>query len=195
VNDVVAGLGRLDNPAGLWQLARAANSFQATRRAVNSYSPQETLRTPPSPDTYVVPRLNPVNPSELAVDDAGKPEPLRPYDVVYLSDPARAETEMTKKDSTKRPKLVTETTAAKAVRLRAAARASLKAGLGDLEALTDLGHADVTLQPVLGDLATWRDLIETIEKINGLLYANQPAMPSLVDDLETHEDDPEDGLV
>lgn len=193
INSVVTGLG--SHEAGLWLLAHAANAFQADRRAVNSYTEQELRRTAPAPGSYTVPRPDPDNPAQPKRDNADQAEPLTSYWVVYHSDPARAETEKAKKakkDATAKP--IVETNAAKVIRLRSQIRSSLNAALGDLQGALALGNSDPTLQPILGDRATWQDLVDTVGKLNGVLYSSPPPAPSLVVDDEDDEDQDEDGL-
>ncbi|MFG1719132.1 hypothetical protein ACGFII_10905 [Micromonospora chalcea] len=187
VNDVVAGLGT--SADGLWLLARAANAFRADRRAINSYTSQELQRTSPAAGSYVVPRPRPDDPSKLLHDNAGQPDPLVPYWVVHYSDPARTAQEKAKKAAAPKPAPTTESGAAKVVRLRAAVQSQLNAALADLKTLITLGSADLSLEPVLGDQATWKSLVDTNSEINGALYSARPPAPSVVVTVPDEEDD------
>jgi hypothetical protein len=176
VNDVVADLGRAENVAGLWQLARAANAFRADRRATNSFTPQEALRRPPGPDSYTVPAVDPRNPAALLYDNANAVRPLTTYHLVYLSNPERAEEEKEKK---KAQPTSTETTAAKAKRLRAQVVKQVEAGHDDLTALIDLAAVDPTVQPIFGDMELWQKLVTNLQKLTGLVFTHQPVAVSL----------------
>ncbi|GLY31506.1 hypothetical protein [Kineosporia sp. NBRC 101731] len=188
VNDVVAELGRASNEAGLWQLARAANAFRADRRASNSFTRQEVLRTPPGPDNYTVPQVKRSRPSELVLDNAQQPVALTPFELLYTSNPQRAEDEKAKKDKTTKQPKPAETTAAKVRRLRASLAQQVRGSQEDLRALIALG-ADPTVQPVLGDHELWQGLMSAVQEIMGQLYVAQPPAPSLID---FDEDEPEE---
>ncbi|MBG0567825.1 hypothetical protein [Actinoplanes aureus] len=193
VNDVVADLGRVDNTAGLWQLARAANAFRAGRRAANSYTPQEALRRPPGPGAYTIPWVDPKNPAALTYDNAGQLRPLTTYHLVYLSNPQRAEEE---KEEAKKKALpgtaLTETAAEKMARLRGQVVQQLQAGHDDFTALVDLSSTDPTLQPALGDRELWQNLVTVLQKLNGLVFTNEPPSPSLIDSEPEDEPDEEE---
>ncbi|MGV9764752.1 hypothetical protein [Micromonospora tulbaghiae] len=193
VNDVVTGLGRPDNEAGLWLLARAANAFRPDRRAINSFTAQELLRKPPGPDCYIVPAVDPKQPSLLPTDAAGQVKRLTAYDVVYLSDPERAEQEAEEAEKTSSKSGPTETNAAKAARMRTNVVKQLKSTRQDLNNLVAMAAADVTLNPVLGDMETWEVLQQAVAEITSVLYTNKPPAPTLFDfDDELPDEDEQD---
>lgn len=86
---IVAGLGTTEE--GLWLLARAANAFDPDRKAVNSFTDTELAANPDlGAGAYVVPRVDPRNPSRMETDQAGMPKHLNVGQVVTVSDRHRA---------------------------------------------------------------------------------------------------------
>jgi hypothetical protein len=173
VNEVVTNLGNTE--MGLWLLARAANAFSPTRRAVNSFTPKELMHLAPT-DTYVVPRIDPEQPQRLHTDNAGQYERLTTYEVVYLSDPERARNaESTRKDVEDRQrKTNAETNSQKAERYRTELKKYLDTALNSLKSLMDLGGVDGSLQPILVNTETWQGLDNTARALSGELYNQKP---------------------
>ena len=90
---VVEKLG--ESGAGLHQLARAADTFEAdrpTHEALSDVERRDGLTG------YAHARVDVDNPSQAVVDAAGTPEPLTVYHVVEMSDPKRAQDEQEASD-------------------------------------------------------------------------------------------------
>lgn len=175
VNDIVADLGRNDNEAGLWLLARAANAFRADQKAINSFTPKELLRNPGfRANTYVVPRIDPVDSTALAIDNTGQPERLTTYEVVHVSNPERSAEEREKRKPTAKPRAGKETDTAKAVRLRGNINTAIHTALNDIKALRGLANINGAVNPVLGDHAAWTALSSAVQEIQGLVFMSKP---------------------
>jgi hypothetical protein len=163
VNEIVANLGNTD--AGLWLLARAANAFQADRRAANSYSEKEWLKNPPT-DAYDIPDVDLDSPHEEPPRGAERVR-LTPYRVVLVSDPVRAaiaEAEAEKSEAA--TENATEPSSEKAHRYRELLKKNIEAATSSLSSLVKLGKADPSVHPLLVDTATWQELDQAARKMS-----------------------------
>lgn len=190
VNEVVAKLGH--STAGLWLLARAANAFDPTKKAINSFTPKEILEG--AVGEYVVPGIDAKKPDTVPLDNAGQPARLTPYRVVSLSDPARAaEMENIKKESEDKKKAAgAQTNQEKAQRLRKTLKQSLETALNSLETLVSLGDFDSSLVPIFVDETTWSPLEVSARKISGKLFNLEPPRKSTLAGESPDDEDPED---
>lgn len=192
---VVAGLGKTE--AGLRMLARAANAFDPTKPAVNSFTAAE-LRDPALmtviANAYRVPRIHPDDPSRLAVDNAGQVEAVTEGEIVRLSDPVRAAKAEADAKARKagKPAPVIKTAAEQA----AARKHNIKTGLvtvdDDLTALLSLAP-QLTSHP-FGTEDFWQELNTTVGSIQAKIFSHKPPADdigdSIVDDSEDEDEMP-----
>lgn len=189
VDSVITGLGSTE--AGLWLLARAANAFDSDRQAINSFTKSDLTANPGLTRTaYLVPRLDPSDPSRIKTDKANAPEPITEGEIVRLSDPtraARADADSRKKQQ-RRGKQVKKTEAERAADLRHSIRTGLVTLDDDLKAVLAIGNgSDGSCGAPLGTHDHWQDLIRVAGGIFSLIQMNEP--PTVV---PTERDD-EDG--
>jgi hypothetical protein len=176
-NDIVAGLGSRDNEAGLYLLAHAAQAFQADKPAVNSFSERDFKDEKHLPaEAYTVPAVNPEQPGTTLLDGTGQPVRLRQYEVVRLSDPARAAKAVAEADSAQRTGYeMPEGSGEKANVLRTQLESGLKTVEDLLISLLRLANSgDEAVGAALGTRDDWVRLSSVGHKISSLITLNEP---------------------
>lgn len=167
--EIVAGLG--NSEAGLWLLARAANAFDASRAAVNSFTENE-LAQGDGKGSYVVPRLDPEDPSRIKTDNAGAPEPITDGEIVRLSDPDRAAGADVGREK-RRPKAEpTPTPSEQAATLRQRVVSRLSEADYALKALLNL-RSQIVGHP-FGSHDVWENLNRIVSGLQAAVYVNEP---------------------
>ncbi|MGP3936348.1 hypothetical protein [Nonomuraea sp. KM88] len=177
VDDVIAGLARADNPAGLLLLAHAANRFDADRVAVNSFTDKQLIKEGAEDDRYILVDVDLEAHDGIARDGAGVPRRLDEYTVVKLSDPQRAAQE-------EEGRAAADDTAPKPVLDQMADhRRKLLGTLTDAqEALTQLIRLSQTPEAAgahpLGSRREWAKLSKLAVKVQSTIYSNEPDLDS-----------------
>jgi|GEM_PF-5957561 len=191
--EVVGGLG--NSEAGLWLLARAANAFDAHRAALNSFTEIE-LAQGEGKGSYVVPRLDPEDPSRIKTDNAGAPEPITEGEIVRISDPVRAAA-ADESRAKRRPRVATPkpTPSQQAVALRLTVHSRLSEADDALKALLAL-QTQITGHPI-GSHEVWEDLYRIVSGLQAAVYTNEPKpeshRPYAPDDDEADGGEAEEG--
>ncbi|MYW04222.1 hypothetical protein [Streptomyces sp. SID3343] len=91
VNLTVTKLSEPTNEKGLWLLAHAADRFDATRGAVNSFTDSQVEKSGGSGEQfYTHVKVDLTSHDKILRDEAGSPVPLTQHEVVTVSDPVRA---------------------------------------------------------------------------------------------------------
>ncbi|MBF4577150.1 hypothetical protein [Frondihabitans sp. VKM Ac-2883] len=174
VSDVVSGLGT--NEYGLWILARAANAFDASGVAANSFTErdlQSNSNASQIASSYRVGMVDPEHPNQFLVDNSGQPRLMREREVVTASNPQRAA--KPKQDLAGGASSPTqETDAARAARLRVAIRTGLTHVDDQITELTTIPSGAGIGQP-FSTLEEWQELTFIVNKITAGLYQNVPA--------------------
>lgn len=182
-NDIAAGLGSPDNEAGLFQLAYAAQTFQPNRPAVNSFSDRDFRDQSLPAGAYIVPAIDPEKPSTVLTDGAGKPQPLTQFEVVRLSDPARAAKAIAEAGADAARAAGYEMPQSDGQRANQL-RTKLGSGLKSIEDLLDclLGLTSGDVGHPLGSREEWSDLSIRAHKISSLITVNEPREETPVSD-------------
>jgi hypothetical protein len=172
-NEIVDGLGASE--AGLYQLAYAAQAFQADRPAINSFSDRELKdQKHLAAGAYAVPAVNPDDPSTIFLDGTGQPERLRQYEVVRLSNPARAtqaSTETAEEVGYKLP----VSRGAQAQKLRGELDSLLKMAKDRLRELLDMEDSgEDGIGPALGTHDEWMRLSSVAQKVSSMITLHEP---------------------
>jgi hypothetical protein len=187
VDQVVAGLA--ENKEGLWILAVAANSFDADRECINSFSAAQLLSKDKS-EMYVIPDIDPECPDRLRRDRGGVAVlPLSPWRIVLASDPVRALQYLdNQNDDNNNEGTVAE-------RLDAKRRGLVQAVEAAQEKLADLlDYAktpevkQTTLEP-FGSHPEWKSLDDEVRDLATTIYNHRP--DQLDDDEEYDESEEE----
>jgi hypothetical protein len=187
VDIVISGLGNSER--GLYLLAHAANSFDPSRKALNSFTPKELLALSEDQraDAYSVFKPDPENPAEFEVDKTGQPVLLSQYDIVYTSNPARADTAIRDRDRERRKRQGKETDSEKAGRLRSEFAENLEHALKDARMLVALANSNGAVGHAFGAAQEWRSLNKTFRDLQKVWLRNEP------DDLDEDQDHDEAG--
>lgn len=190
VDVVIEGLA--ESELGLCLLAHVANAFDPDRIAVNSFTKKELTTNPDlAKDTYVVPRPDPSNPYEIELDVNGHAKALEIYDVVYASNPARAEDEKVKNDTPPQD----ETPPQRANRLRKKLVAMLTDAVATSTDLSATTNADggITGGP-FGDRATYDTVDKFVRDLQLFVLSNAALVPSdAATDAAEAEDEVDEG--
>ncbi|MGY1697035.1 hypothetical protein ACI780_19205 [Geodermatophilus sp. SYSU D00814] len=180
-NDVIAELGHQDNKAGLYQLAHAAQAFQADAAAINSFSKRDFKDGGKLPEnSYAVPVVDPDQPETTLVDGTGQAELLERGEVVRLSDPERAARAMAEQQEEQARsggfRMPEGTPGQQASSYRQALRKELESAVDLLESLLRLAATgDGAVGPALGTKDDWRQLSTMGSKISALITLNEPS--------------------
>ena len=195
-NEIAAGLSRRDNETGLYQLAYVAQTFQSDKPAVNSFSDRDFRDQNLPAETYVVPAIDPETPSTTLKDGAGQPRPLTQFEVVRLSDPARAAKALADAtaDNTRAAGYeMPQSDGQLANLLRTQLESDLKSVEDRLGRLLRLAIADDrTVGPALGSRENWTELSTRAQKISSLITVNEPPEEILAVDEASDDDDVDD---
>lgn len=175
-HEVVKGMASRE--AGLYQLAYAAQTFQVGVAALNSFSPRELNQHGIVPShTYLVPVVDPDDPGTVLVDGMGQESGLTRFEVVRLSDPARAAREIQKREEQKRSFDTTMPTgpAEMAVMRRVELESGLKSIEDILQELFRLAASEPSrVGPALGDHETWTRVSAKASRVSSLIVVNEP---------------------
>ena len=190
-NDITAKLGGRDNEAGLYQLAYAAQTFQSDKAAVNSFSDRDFKGEGLPAEVYVIPAIDPEEPSKVLMDGAGQPVQLTQFEVVRLSDPARANKEIAEAGAGAARAAGYEMPQSDG-QLANQLRTKLGSGLKSIEdllvRLLELHSADVG-HP-LGSREDWSDLSTRAQRISSRITVHEPPEENPIpDDLSDDDDD------
>jgi hypothetical protein len=174
VDTVIEGLAQSEY--GLCLLAHAANAFDHTRPAVNSFTPKELSANPAlSTNTYVIPRPDVDAPYEVARDKARQIEHLTLYDVVWASNPRRAADEAD--DSADED--VEESGPQRAARLRQRVVAHASDAVDAAKELVKLAANDgAIVGGAFGDVETYRTVDELVRHLQLIVLTNVTSEPS-----------------
>ncbi|WP_157521632.1 hypothetical protein [Herbidospora cretacea] len=184
VDDVIAMLSRVENPAGLLLLAHAANRFDADRVAVNSFTDKQLIKEGGEDDRYTMVAVDLEANDGIARDGAGVPRRLDEYTVVKVSDPQRAaqeEGELVDDDDAELKPVLDQ---------MATQRRKLLGTLTDAqEALTQLIRLSQTPDAAgahpLGSPREWAKVSKLAVKVQSTIYSNDP-------NLDSNDEDDED---
>ncbi|WP_053688336.1 hypothetical protein [Streptomyces sp. WM6372] len=186
VNNVVAGLTQTED--GLWILATAANSFDAARECVNSFTPQQ-LGGRDTSRMYTIPDIDLTRPDKRRKDRGGiADEPLTQYRLVRVSDPVRAR-ELDERPAGGEDELPPGERLA--VRRQALVHAVDTAGkrLDELVEMADAPEIAQTSLHTFGSLAEWEALDTKVRMLGNTIYQGRP--PG-ADENEPEDDSVED---
>ncbi|MEV4225592.1 hypothetical protein AB0J81_00510 [Streptomyces bobili] len=189
VEDVIAGLARRDNRAGLLLLAHAANRFDADRVAVNSFTDKQLIKEgQPDGDRYTLVDIDPGAADGIARDGAGAPRHLDEYTVVRLSDAARAAREEGEREpEDDEPKSPLDQMTDQRRRLLG----TLTDAQDALAQLMQLSrNPEVAGAHPLGSYREWEKVSKLAVKVQATIYSNEPEVAEEPDPDNTgHEED------
>ncbi|MFI7076220.1 hypothetical protein ACIBO1_02870 [Micromonospora sp. NPDC049903] len=188
-NDIVDSLGAHGNEVGLYQLAYAAQTFDAGRPAVNAFSERDFKDVQDVIDAYTVPAVDPGNPSQIREDGTGQPVKLTQYEVVRLSDPERAAKAAAEAGQADSGFTMPQSEEANAQKLRESLISTLGSAQEILRRLLQPAESVGAMGPALGNRDDWAELQRRAQKISAIITMNEPHPE---DDLVAENADDED---
>ena len=187
----MGALGAPANRVGLYQLARVAR-VASGKAAVNSFTARDfgsDSKHLPS-DAYIVPKVDPTDPTQILLDATGQPVPLTQFDVVQMSNPERAAKAIAEaKAEATTGFAVPKGAGEKAQALRRQLETGLKAIQDLLTELAELSQAgDPAVGPPLGTRDDWARMSVVGNKVSSWITMNEPPETSSA----TEGSDPEE---
>ncbi|MFF8357116.1 hypothetical protein ACF063_27125 [Streptomyces chartreusis] len=181
VDDVIDGLARSHNRAGLLLRAHAANRFSAGRVAVNSLTGKQLRQEDqPEAEPYTHVAVDPTQEDGVARDKAEVPLHLDDYTGVELSNPKRAAKEKEERQpKDEEPKSIVE----QMVDGRRELLGTLTDAQTALTRLMQLSHSpDVAGAHPLGSHREWEKVSKLAVKVQATIYSNDPDTDAVADE-------------